>query len=206
MGCKNPTLEDFWGNRFTDSRSTEAGINEPVFHIATGAGVLSPLQLNKYGAYSLNYHHSSAPRILMVTWPRFHADLETAIYDAQDSGNLFLSRPENPSSCSQFVAHQPIYVPSLSLSDLRIAHTEVVQHQGELVIIFPWAYHEAYTSGPNITEEILYAGDRCKVFHENKLYRHCSRDCAGGVPDDFDLGLVFFDTLNGTDGRYGPAP
>ena len=89
---------------------------------------------------------------------------------------------------------------------MRISHTEVVQHQGELVIIFPWAYHQAYTSGPCITEEILYAGDRCKVFHEENLYKHCGPDCAGGQPDDFDIGLVFFDTLSGirSDGRYRP--
>ena len=206
LGCKNPNIDNFLGNRFMDSRSTEAGINEPVFHVATGAGPLSPLQTNKYAAYALNYHHSGAPRIMMVTRPKRHAEVENAVYDAQDSGNLFLSRPEHPSTCSQFVAHQPIYVPSTTLSSLRIGHTEVIQHQGELVIIFPWAYHEAYTSGPNITEEILYAGDRCKVFHQENLYRHCGSDCAGGKPDDFDIGLVFFDTLSGirSDGRYRP--
>ena len=101
-----------------------------------------------------------------------------------------------------------MYVPSTTLSSwpLRISHTEVVQHQGEMVIIFPWAYHQAYTSGPIITEEILYAGDRCKVFHEENLYRHCSLDCAAGQADDFDIGLVFFDTISGvrSDGRYRP--
>ena len=206
LGCQNPNIENLSGNRFSESRSTEAGINEPVFHVATGAGPLSPLQTNKYGAYSLNYHHSGAPRTLMVTMPKRHAEVENAIYDAQDSGNLFLSRPEHPSTCSQFVAHQPTYVPSLALSSLRISHTEVIQHQGEMVIIFPWAYHQAYTSGPLITEEMLYASDRCSVFHEEDLYRHCSVDCAGGQADDFDIALVFFDTLSGarSDGRYNP--
>ena len=210
LKCKNPYIENFLGNRFSDSRSTEAGLDEPVFHVATGPGPLSPLHMNKYAAYSLNYHHSGAPRILMVALPYRHAEVENAIYDAQDSGNIFLGRPENPSTCSQFVAHQSMYVPSITLSNLRIAHTEVVQHQGELVIVFPWAYHQAYTSGPNITEEIMYAGERCKVFHGGNLYRHCSPECAGGQPDDFDLGLVFFDTLSGQRsdprnvGRYRP--
>ena len=206
LGCQNPTIETFLGNRFMDSRSTEAGINEAVFQIATDAGPLSPLQTNKYAAYCLNYHHSGAPRTLMVTRPDRHAEVENAIYDAQDSGNLFLSRPEHPSKCSQFVAHLPLYVPSTTLSSLRISHTEVVQHQGELVIVFPWAYHQAYTSGPCITEEILYASDRCKVFHEEELYRRCSADCGAENADDFDTGLVFFDTLSGirSDGRYRP--
>ena len=138
----------------------------------------------------------------MVTRPEYHAQLENGIYDIQDSGNLFLTRPNEPSKCSQFAAHQPIYLPSGTLSDLDIAHTEVIQHQGELVITFPWAYHEAYTSGPHITEEILYASDRCCVFHEEKLHRRCSADCAGGQADDFDTGLVFSDTLIGYDDRY----
>lgn len=202
LQCNNPGIEDFVGNRFQDSRSTEAGNNEPVFHIATGAGPLSPLRMNKYAAYSVNYHHSGAPRILMVTVPEFHTQVENAMHDLQDSGNLFLSRPGDTSKCSQFVAHQPIYVPSSTLSTLRIPHTEVVQHQGELVITFPWSYHEAYTSGPNITEEMLYASDRCCVFHKEKLYRHCGPDCPAGQEDNFDLGLVFFDTLRGYDDRY----
>ena len=206
LGCKNPNIENLIGNRFDSSRSSEEGINEPVFHVATGPGPLSPLQTNKYAAYSLNYHHSGAPRTLTVIRPKSLGELEDAMYRAQDSKHLFVSRGPSPSTCSQFVKHRPMYVASMTLSSLKINHTEVVQHQGELVIIFPWAYHQAYGSGPNITEEMMYASDRCKIFHQEDLYRHCGADCAAGQPDDFDIALVFCDKLGGarSDGRYGP--
>lgn len=194
LQCKDPHLFDLHGNRFASSRSTEAGVNESVFHIAGGKGPLSPLHMNRYAAYSINYHHSGASRIITVAAPKHFAKLEEFMYIAQNGGTV-LGRPWNPPHCSQFVKHQPMYMPHATLSLNGVEYTEVVQHQGEMVIIFPYAYHQAYTSGPNITEEVLYASDRCKVFHREQLYHHCNSNCAGRQPDDFDLKLVFHNTL-----------
>ena len=162
--------------------------------------------MNKYAAYSLNYHHSGAPRILSVIRPEHHAGLEEAIYTEQNTGNLFLSRPSKPPTCTQFLGHQQLYVPRETLSHSGISYTEVVQNQGEMVITFPYAYHQAYTSGPNITEEMLYASDRCGIFYREKLYEHCDFDCAVGQPDPFDIGPVIFDTSSGgrSEGRNRP--
>ena len=201
FNCRNPNIDNLLGNRFASSQSTQPGINESVFHIAGGPGPLSSLQMNKYAAYSINYHHSGAPRISTVTLPEHHAKLEKVMHITQDSGNLF-GRPPKPPTCSQFVAHKPMYVPHATLSTYDVDCTEVVQHQGEMVITFPYAYHQAYVSGPNITEEILYASDRCKVFHRENLYHHCNPNCTAGQPDDFDLKGVFSNTLSST--RSGP--
>ena len=195
LKCRNPNIDNFLGNRFASSRSTQPGINQSVFHIAGGRGPLSALQMNKYAAYSLNYHHSGASRILTVTLPEHHAKLEEVMYITQDSGNL-LGRPQKPPTCSQFVEHQQMYMPYATLSKHSIEYTKVVQHQGEMVITFPYAYHQAYSSGPNITEEMMYASDRCKVFHREELYQHCSRKCASEQPDNFDLKAVFSNTLS----------
>lgn len=159
--------------------------------------------MNKYAAYSLNYHHSGAPRILNVILPEHHVKLEEFMYITQDSGNLS-GRPRKPPACSQFVEHQQMYVPHATLSVHNIDYTKVVQHQGEMVITFPYAYHQAYAAGPNITEGMLYASDRCKVFHREKLYQLCSRRCATEQPDDFDLKAVFSNTLSSprSDRRY----
>ena len=191
---------NYFGNRFASSRSTQPGINEPVFHIAGGPGPLFPLQMNKYAAYSLSYHHSGAPTIWTVILPEHHAKLEEVVHimqARQDSGNSS-GRPLEPPACSQFVAHQPMYVPRATLSSYEIEYTEVVQHEGEMVIIFPYAYHQAYVAGPNITEEILYASDRCKIFHREHLYQHCNHNCAAGQPDDFNLTGVFSNVLSST--------
>lgn len=197
LRCRSPKIKQLPGNRFWRSRSSEPGITEPVFHVATGAGPLSPLQMNRYAAYSLNYHHSGAPRMVTVIRPEHHTKLEEAMYQEQDAGNLFVSQPSEPPTCTQFLAHRQIYVPQGTLSSSHISHTEVVQNQGEMVITFPYAYHQAYTSGPNITEEMLYASERCAVFHREDLYQHCDFDCAAGQPDPFDIGPVFSATSSG---------
>ena len=96
---REPKIDHFFGNRFASSRSTEPGINESVCHIAGGPGPQPPLQTNKYAAYSLNYHHSGAPRMVTVTRPEHHDKIEEFMYITQDSGNLF-GRPPKTLACS----------------------------------------------------------------------------------------------------------
>ena len=193
MGFQDPHIDNLLGNRFASSTSAQAGISESVFNIASSSGPLSPLQMNKYAAYSINYHHSGAPRILTVTLPEHHAELEDVMHTFQDNESLF-GRPTNPPRCSQFVSHNPVYAPQATLSFYGIGNTEVVQQQGEMVITFPYAYHQVLASGPSITEEILYASDRCKVFHQKDLYQHCERNCTSEEQKEFDLRGVFTET------------
>ena len=197
LGCKHPNIENLTGNRFASSQPTQPGINEPVFHLAAGPGPLFPLQMNKHAAYSLNYHHSGAPRTVTVTLPEYHAKVEQIVYDTQSSGTLS-SRPQEPPTCSQFVEHQHLFVPCSTLSSHDIEYTRAVQYQGEMVITFPYAYHQVYSSGPNITEEISYASDRCKVFHREKVYHHCNRNCTAGQSDNIDISTIFTHTLSAT--------
>ncbi len=207
LNCRDPNIANLFDNRFASSPSTHPGINESVFHIAGCPGPLSRLQMNKYAAYSLNYHHSGAPRLLTVTRPEHYAKLEEVTYITQNSGTLS-GRAQEARTCSQFVEHQAMYMPRTTMSHHGVEYTEVVQQQGDMVIIFPFAYHQAYTSGPNITEELFYASDRCKVFHREKLYQHCNRKCAAGQPNS-DFNTFFSDNLNrsrsGRSGREFPS-
>ena len=63
-----------------------------------------------------------------------------------------------------------------------------------MVVVFPWAYHQGYNTGPNIVEESLYASERWKTFHQKGLWVKCSRKCAGaggeGGGESFDLGFA----------------
>lgn len=70
------------------------------------------------------------------------------------------------------------------------------------MIIFPYAYHQGFNAGPNITEEVMYASDRWEVFHREKLYQHCSRNCAGGKAESFDLDFVKKGILSPRDHRH----
>lgn len=189
LKCRDPNMANYLGNRMASSQSTQPGVNEAVFHITGGPGPLLPLQINKYAVYSLKYHHSGAPRTLTVTKPAHHAKLEEIVYNIQDKETLL-----SP-TCSQFVGHHSIYVPQKTLSSNNIGYTKVVQHQGQLIITFPYAYQQAYSCGPSISEEVLYGSDRCKVFHRENLYKHCHDNCTAGQPDNFELNDIFSNTL-----------
>ena len=205
MGCRDPHIDNLLGNRFAFSTSTQAGINESVFNVASGSGPLFPLQMNKYAAYSINYHHSGDPRIMTVTRPEHHAKLEEVLHTAQDNETLF-DRPTKPPSCSQFVSHTPVYAPRATLSSHGIVTTEVVQQPGEMVINFPYAYHQVLASGPSITEDFLYASDRCKAFHQEDLYQHCTQNCTTEKQDEFDLRGVFTEYPRMTSSPRKPDP
>ena len=188
LRCGDPDLNNYFGSRFERSSSTQSGINEPVFHLSAHSGTMFAMQLGQFAAYTLNYHHSGEPKSYTVIKPRDHEALEDVIGNA--SIETLSSRAPKTPSCSQFVRHQAIYVPHKTLQLHGIEYTTITQYQGEMVIIFPYAYHQGFNAGPNITEEIMYASDRWEVFHREKLYQDCSRNCAAKKRIPFNLDFV----------------
>ena len=135
------------------SRSTSAVTIQSSFRIATGPGPVYPLRASDHAAHLIHYHHSGASRIMTVTAPNDHGKVEKLV----DIAN-----------------QPPVYVPRSTLSSCGIDYTEVVQHQGEMVVIFPTAYHQAYTSGPSITEVIVYTSNDCKISQQEDLNHYCA--------------------------------
>ena len=151
------------------------------------------IQMGKYAAYTMNVHHNGAPRCWTVVRPKHHERLENLIYANICNAELdadMSKLSKKPPPCSQFVKHQPTYVPNNTLQLKKLEYADVQQNQGEMVIIFPYAYYQGYNTGPNITEEIMYASDRWEVFLREKLYQYCSRNCAAKAPDFFNLTFV----------------
>ncbi len=203
----NPNLERYPGNRLLASSSTQPGVNEAAFHVSGKAGLVFPLQLGRFGAYTLNYHHKGAPRRYTVVAPLAHEALEHLLYDEhqlrrspdQDRSDKRRSIPppegddnqaRKPPSCSRFVSHLPMYVPCQTLGIHGIRYTHLTQYEGEMIIIFPYAYYQGFNAGPNITEEMMYGSDRWEIFHREKLYQHCNRNCAEGKADSFDVSFI----------------
>ena len=147
------------------------------------------------GAYSLNYLHDGAPKIWTVVRPMDHQKLEELLHGYLQHSRtslIVVPRPRLPPTCDNFLEHNPLYVPRQTLKMYDIPYTEVNQHVGEMVIIFPFAYHEAWNEGPNIAESMGYASDRWMMFPRLKLLKHCNKECsAGGKTPDFDLEFVF---------------
>lgn len=186
LRCKDPRLKNYPGNNFGLSKCTKSGVNEAVFHVSGRNGSLREMQLGKFAAYSLNILHTGAANIWTVIKPSHQHKLETVLHRAQSGLDEF-DVPKSTPSCSLFVGHQPTFVPKETLKMQLIEYTEVVQQQGEMIIIFPWAYRQGYSIGPNISEEIAYGNDRWGTFLKENLYDHCSQDCLAGESENFNL-------------------
>lgn len=139
-----------------------------------------------FGAYLLNYLHLGAPKFWKVVRPSQHAELEQILHAVLDVPENVVKkpdrdafcRPENPPNCDNFLKHQPLYLPEATIKKFKIECTEVVQYKGEMVIAFPYAYHQGYDTGANIAETIVYASDRWEIFLKEGLYQTCSQKCS----------------------------
>ena len=87
-------------------------------------------------------------------------------------------RPHFPPQCDQFLGHKNLYVPGYTLEALGVASRQVVQEQNEMIIVFPYAYRQAYDTGANISEEISYSTKRSDNLLTGDLYRHCGPTCS----------------------------
>ena len=199
LGCGNPRLTELAGNSFNKSISKAvAGVQSPRFLLSQSAGVPFAMHLKEAAAYSLNYLHMGAPRIWTIVKPTDHDKLQELMhYVTADSAATASNgkRTRYPPQCDQSLGHESLYVPAGSLQLLDVEYTVVVQHQGELVITFPYAFCQVYCTGPSIAEEISYTTDRWEVFVRRDLYQKCHQSC----PRPWrGLDLGFFKTLDGT--------
>lgn len=200
-------------------------IHQPKFQIAGAFGSSFGLQLTSFGAYSLNFLHSGAPKCWTIIKPADHQKIEFELHpDAEqassrgrrisvvrltsvDSDVIPYAKNQKklerlpcdfPPRCDLFLNHQPFYIPEDSLQASEIEYTNVVQHKGDLIIIFPFAYRQGYSCGPNIAEEIAYTNERSDTLTQEGLYHHCHAACTGPKPPiDFEA----FPTAAASDAR-----
>lgn len=180
LRCGDPKLVDFSGNSLMKSKSRIRGIHSPYFYVSRTEGTPFGMHIEDFAAYSLNYLHAGAPKCWKVVAPKDHAKLEEVMHAFLNPEERMLSsrtdlKPRRPPQCSQFLRHNSVYLPENLLELLNIEYTSVEQHQGEMVITFPFAYHQGYNAGPNIAEAIGYASDRWEVFIREGLYQNCQK-------------------------------
>ena len=184
LRCANPNLAAYKGNSLMKSRYSESGFNNPVFQISSFEATLFGMRIAELGAYLLNYHHDGAPQIWTVVEPAAHKKLEDTLCSSQqilkareEASGLAIPRPKIRPACDNFLRHQPMYVPNDTLALYSIEYTRAVQYLGEMIIVFPFAYHQAYNAGPNVTESMPYASSRWEVFPNTNLLQPCHKDC-----------------------------
>ncbi len=156
------------------------------------------MRIADLGAYLLNYLHDGAPQTWTVVRPTEHKKLEETLHgflhpskSGEMGTSIAIPRPKFPPKCDNFLRHNPLYVPEETLKHDDIKYTKVVQFLGEMVITFPFAYHQAYNTGANIAESMPYASERWEIFPSQKLLNDCNRYCSlGPIPPQFDLSFI----------------
>ena len=175
------------------SRSRVPAIHSSHFQVTTTSGAVFGLRMDEYAAYLLSVLHVGPPRSWVVVKPTHHARLEEILLNilhgdrrsAISEGYQHIDLPE----CSQFIKHESLYLPVEFLDSHGIEFTLVVQHQSEMVITFPFAYHQEFDTGPNINESMLYASKHWGQFINQGLHVPCSDTCPGSpVNVEFSLG------------------
>ena len=213
LSCDDPGLSRLSGNRMATFNRWIAGVTQPVFELSVTGTPGVALQIERYGGYSLKYHHGGAARIWTVIAPSSFKRLQDFTHSHLGSfGNetsLFVGNEPKASSpkCSQFVRHHQVYVPEKVLGDVGISFVQIVQRPGELVVIFPYAYFQSRNTGPNIIETMAYGSERWEVMQRDSIYSECTNNpdhCPGhNITDELRLSEPPSPFLNAGEEKIG---
>ncbi|MCJ1466551.1 hypothetical protein MMC07_005171 [Pseudocyphellaria aurata] len=184
----------FIGNRREASGTKAPQTDRSQFQLAGGKGSPFGLEMTANAAYSLNYLHRGAPKRWVIIEPDAHPKLEELLYPQVEfaAGRLVkkfpwqsgLSEPQpqpptHPPLCDRFLSHQPFYVPKETLAMHSIPYTEIVQYEGDMIITFPFAYYQGFSSGPSVAEVIPFGNHRWETIRQSRLYQPCHANCSG---------------------------
>ncbi|KAF8961902.1 Lysine-specific demethylase 4B [Entomortierella lignicola] len=125
------------------------GVNTPYLYFgmwkATFAWHVEDMDL-----YSINYLHFGAPKQWYCIRPEHSARFECI------AQGIFSS---DYKTCPQFLRHKTYLLSPSKLAADGVPVNRLVQHEGEFVLTFPFAYHSGYNTGFNCAESINFALD-----------------------------------------------
>ncbi|KAG0004839.1 hypothetical protein BGZ79_007973 [Entomortierella chlamydospora] len=123
------------------------GVNTPYLYFgmwkATFAWHVEDMDL-----YSINYLHFGSPKQWYCIRPEHSARFECI------AQGIFSS---DYKTCPQFLRHKTYLLSPSKLAADGVPVNRLVQHEGEFVLTFPFAYHSGYNTGFNCAESINFA-------------------------------------------------
>lgn len=123
------------------------GVNTPYLYFgmwkATFAWHVEDMDL-----YSINYLHFGAPKQWYCIRPENSTRFECI------AQGIFSS---DHKTCPQFLRHKTYLLSPSKLATDGVPVNRLVQHEGEFVLTFPFAYHSGYNLGFNCAESINFA-------------------------------------------------
>ncbi|MCJ1397911.1 lysine (K)-specific demethylase [Xylographa trunciseda] len=180
LGLSTAELSLLAENTLKDGHAAGSTTDVVKIHVAQSEGVACEMRMNKGARYSISYLHKGAAKVWTVVKPFEHVKFEEVMHMIT-SPKLFKTpqgnRPQFPPQCDSFLGHKKLYVPGNTLDALEVDYRRVVQEQNEMIIIFPYAYHQVYDTGASVSEEMPYSNERSDIFLKKYLCRHCRPNC-----------------------------
>ncbi|VUC35719.1 unnamed protein product [Clonostachys rosea] len=116
---------------------------------------------------SVNLLHQGR-KIWICVFPDASNELEDKSRQAKPGGKSL-------SSCSQFIRHACICIPTAELEKWGIPYTAVDQRAGEIVVTLPSTYHQGFSLGYTKAEAVNYAD---KKWDPGNTRNPCGRSCS----------------------------
>jgi len=126
--------------------------------------------------YSINYLHFGEPKTWYVIPPFYGRRFENL------ARTVF---KENFRICDAYLRHKMIMISPQLLTQCEIPYKKVVQHAGEMIITFPYAYHAGFNHGFNAAESTNFATKRWIEFGSRAEICHCRPDSVKISMDNF---------------------
>ena len=152
------------GDRLPCTKYKIPGLHSPFcYESADKFGAIFACHLEDFYLYSLNHLHVGR-KVWKVISPA-HTEVFERMLKSSDKSIA--------TDCAQFLRHASIYFQRGNLNKWDIPFTLIDQRAHEIVITFPKAYHEGFSTGYTRAEAVNYAD--CNWTPEG--YRSCTSEC-----------------------------
>lgn len=150
------------GNRLSETRTSIPGIHAPYAYVSGRAfGAPFAMHVEDCCLSSVNYLYAGE-KIWYVLEPEHGKILEER-----------LAASNMRKKCSQFLRHSARYITQSSLDDWGISYKVVRQMPNEVIITFPGAYHQGFSTGFTCAEAVNYADQDWN----SEGYSFCNGNC-----------------------------
>ncbi|GAV03783.1 hypothetical protein RvY_14163 [Ramazzottius varieornatus] len=126
--------------------------------------------------YSINYIHDGAAKFWYAVAPKDGRRFERL------AASLF---PANYKQCNSFLRHKSTLISHSVIRSSGIPFDRIMQHEGEIIITFPYAYHAGFNCGLNVAESTNFATERWIEY--GKYAAHCKCE-----PDNVKIDMSIF--------------
>ena len=120
------------------------GVNTPYLYFGQWRSTFA-WHLEDMDLFSINYLHFGAPKQWYVIQPEHRKQFEMIASSFFASGF---------NRCSQYLRHKSSVI---SPTVVGVPVSKIVQYEGEIMITFPYAYHQGFNYGFNCAESVNFA-------------------------------------------------